>query len=229
MNRKKEVFVFIGPPGSGKGSLSNYCTDKLGWKQLSTGFLCRKNITENTEIGKQIDFAIKSGKLISDGLIISMVEDWLLNNGAQFEIAILDGFPRTVKQAEALDHLINNKIKDCVLRVVRLFISDEVIVQRLAARLICGNSDCQSIYSSLPVSALMPERGMKCDKCHSALTRRPDDEINSVKERLKIYHNHEKILLDYYRDYGLSINEVNVEKPLKDVFEDFQILLNNNK
>jgi len=227
LNRKKEVFVFIGPPGSGKGSLSSYCTTKLGWIQLSTGFLCRKNINENTEIGKQIDFAIKSGKLISDGLIINMVEEWLANNSSQFETTILDGFPRTVKQAEALNLILNKKIKDCVLKVVRLFISDDAIIQRLAGRLICSNNDCQSIFSSLPLSALMPEDGMKCDNCQYELVRRSDDEINSVKERLKIYHSHEQVLLDYYRAYGLPINEVNVEKPLKDVFEDFQFLLKN--
>lgn len=227
MNRKKEVFVFIGPPGSGKGSLSSYCIIKLGWTQLSTGFLCRKNINENTEIGKQIDFAIKSGKLISDGLIISMVEEWLVNNGSQFETTILDGFPRTVKQAEALNYILNNKIKDCILKIVRLFISDDVIIKRLAARLICSNNDCQAIYSSLPLSALMPEQSMKCDNCQNELVRRSDDEINSVKERLKVYHSHEQVLLDYYRAYGLPINEVNVEKPLNDVFEDFQFLLKN--
>ena len=223
--KEKKVFIFIGPPGSGKGSLSQYCSNKLGWKQLSTGSLCRKNIDEQTEIGKQIDFAIKSGKLISDDLIVSMVEEWLTNNSSHFQTAILDGFPRTVQQAEALNDLLRHKVKNCDLKIVRLFISDGTIVHRLSGRLICSNNDCQAIYSVLPLSELTPERMMTCDTCQNTLVRRADDAMSAVVERLKIYHTHEQQLLDYYRDYGFGINEVNVEKPLKDVFDDFQNLL----
>ena len=223
--KEKKVFIFIGPPGAGKGSLSQYCTAKLGWKQLSTGSLCRKNIDEQTEIGKQIDFAIKSGKLISDDLIVSMVEEWLINNSSHFQTAILDGFPRTVQQAEALNVLLTQKIKNCDLRIIRLFISDDTIIHRLSGRLICSNNNCQAIYSLLPLSDHAPERVMTCDTCQDKLMRRADDAMNAVIERLKIYHTHEQQLLNYYRDYGFAISEVNVEKPLKDVFDDFQNLL----
>ena len=226
MIERKRVFLFIGPPGSGKGSLSHYCTKEFGWHQLSTGSLCRKNISEGTEIGKQIDFAIKSGKLISDGLIISMVEDWLVNNSATFAAAILDGFPRTIAQAEALSELLTQKNSKCDLTIIRLSISDKMIIERLSGRLICSNNDCQLIYSSLSSSALEPLREMTCDRCTSSLIKRADDALVSVRERLKIYHQHEEELLKFYRKSGLAITEVNVEKPLKDVFKEFQQIMN---
>ncbi len=96
MSTERSIVIFIGPPGAGKGSLSQLCVKELGWAQLSTGNLCRYHITEQTELGKQIDLAIKSGKLISDGVIVDMVDKALPETFKQSPIVILDGFPRTV-------------------------------------------------------------------------------------------------------------------------------------
>ena len=99
------VILFIGPPGSGKGTLSQKCVQKLGWQQISTGDLCRRHIAKQTEIGKSIDFAIKSGKLVSDGLISQMVFDWFRQENIESDVVILDGYPRTVNQAKDFDEL----------------------------------------------------------------------------------------------------------------------------
>lgn len=224
MNSQKDIYIFIGPPGSGKGTLSQRCIKKFGWKQLSTGALCRKHIDEQTEIGKKIDFTIKSGKLISDELVVTMVKEWLLGNADYFDALILDGFPRTIAQAEALHNFVYSKLHSFKLKIIKFFISDEIIVKRLVSRLICSNNDCQTVYSE-SCESLEPSESMKCDSCNDVLIRRSDDTATAVRDRLKIYHMHEKHLLEFYQKSGFLINHVNVEKPLDDIFIDFQNLI----
>ncbi len=225
MNSAKDIFIFIGPPGSGKGSLSQQCVKNFGWKQLSTGALCRKHINDQTEIGKAIDFAIKSGKLIADELVIAMVQEWLMQNVHFFNGFILDGFPRTITQACALNKLFSEKENDYKVNIVKLFISDETVVNRVTGRLVCKNSDCQTVYSNV-CGELEPLNPMTCDNCMNLLIRRKDDEISTIQDRLKVYHMHEKQLLEFYEKNGFIIKSINVEKPLNQVFEDFQVLIN---
>jgi adenylate kinase len=225
VSSKTDIFVFIGPPGSGKGSLSNLCSIKLGWVQLSTGNLCRKHIAEKTEIGKQIDFAIKSGKLVSDSLVTSAVEDWFRQNLSQAQAVILDGYPRTVAQAKALQELILKGPFKLNLIIVRFAIPDEKVLLRLCSRFICENISCQAIYSLASGSALKPKKHMSCDACGGALIRRKDDDEEAVIERLKIYHRHEQDLLNFYERTKQPIKEVQVEKPLDEVFEEFKNLV----
>ena len=225
MNKNKTVYLFVGPPGSGKGSLSRLCVDKLNWVQLSTGNLCREHIARQTEIGKQIDFAIKSGKLVSDGLIVDMVKNWLEQSFTEKESVIFDGFPRTVPQADALEGLLSRSFNSSRLQVIHLLLSDDIIVDRLTNRYICQNDLCQAVYSLASGSTLSPKEHMVCDLCKSVLIRRSDDTEVSIRERLKTYHQHESNLLDFYRSKGKSILELNVAKPLDQVFEDFRTLI----
>src|SRR5438105_2140053 len=104
------IFIFLGPPGSGKGSVSRLCIKDLGWVQLSTGNLCRKHIAKQTEIGKEIDFAIKSGKLVSDDLITNMVLEWFQKDFDDSHTVILDGYPRTIMQAQAFTKLFDKQL-----------------------------------------------------------------------------------------------------------------------
>ncbi len=152
---QKDIFIFLGPPGSGKGSLSHLCVKRLGWQQLSTGNLCREHIAQQTDIGKQIDFAIKSGKLISDSLIIEMASAWLKKTFEHTGIVIFDGFPRTVPQAQALHEIITS-LDDVTMNVVRMDIPFETVVYRLLARSICQNNKCQSVYSMHKHSSQQP-------------------------------------------------------------------------
>lgn len=222
MNSSTDLIILFGPPGAGKGSLSDMCVNKLGWTQLSTGNLCRKHIAEQTEIGKQIDFAIKSGKLVSDSLVMNMVGDWLNMQIGNVPAVILDGFPRTIAQAKALDGLLQSKNHPMKLNVIRLCIPDERVIDRLGTRYICSNSECQAIYSLGAQSNLVPRKSMTCDKCGHSLMRRKDDEENAIRERLQIYNKHEQDLLNFYRNSHYRLVELNVEKTLPAVFEDFQ-------
>ncbi|MFT6765592.1 MAG: adenylate kinase, partial [Alteromonas naphthalenivorans] len=125
----KQVFVFLGAPGAGKGALSRLCVKKLGWKELSTGNECRKHRSEGTKIGQEIDFAIKSGTLVSDNVVIDMVAQWIGKNINSALAIILDGFPRTIAQAQGLVQLLKDENNgDLSLHVFQLNLDDEIIV-----------------------------------------------------------------------------------------------------
>jgi adenylate kinase len=217
-----DVFIFIGPPGAGKGTLASVCVEEHGWDQLSTGYLCRKHIAEGTEIGKSIDLIIKSGKLISDELVTEMVAEWLLEKQTSAQGIILDGFPRTVKQAEGFEKILQNSLRSINLHIVRLIVADSVVMERLSLRYVCSNKDCQAVYSAAPGSVNAPKEADVCDQCGASLIRRADDNKESILKRLEIYHQHEKALLDFYKSIGREIVEVNVEKPLAMVFQEFK-------
>ncbi len=136
------LYIFFWPPGSGKGTLSSLCVERLGWGHLSTGDLCRKNVEEKTELGKQIDFIIKSGKLIDDSVIIQMIVQWLEENTLR-----VDGVTRTVAQAEGLLAYLKKSGLRFSLHVIVLDVSDDEIIKRLSSRQICSNKECQHIYS----------------------------------------------------------------------------------
>jgi len=219
------MLIFLGPPGSGKGSLSQLFFRREKWQQLSTGNLCRQHIINKTEIGKTIDFAMKSGKLISDSLIISMVADWLRGNGQKYSTIILDGFPRTVEQASALHELLlQPEFADMKLKVVRVNVSDKAVHERLTGRTICENNKCQVVYSNHSGSQLGPVKEMVCDICSCKLVRRHDDNITAIDERLQQYHKHENALIAFFNSVGETIIEINGEEPIELVYE--QVLKN---
>lgn len=220
--RLKHIYIFIGPPGSGKGSLAHLCEVRLGWIQLSTGNLCRKHITEQTEIGKQIDFAIKSGKLVSDSLITQLVNDWFEKVAFETDAVILDGYPRTVAQAQALHTFIQDRFSTLDIKVVKFEASDEVVMNRLGARSICSNKDCQAVYSLIPRSPLGPKVDNVCDRCGSPLIKRSDDELQSIKERLVIYHKHEQELVRFYESHNYCMVTCEVDRSLDAVFNEFK-------
>lgn len=220
---KHNIFVFIGPPGSGKGSLSQLCVESLDWKQLSTGALCRKHIAEGTSVGKRIDLAIKSGKLIEDDLVLDMVSQWLQSLQSEEENIILDGFPRTRPQAQALMQLLQTQFRGCSLKVVEFFISDAEAVNRLAARFVCTDKKCEAIYSER-ASELAPAQQKTCNRCGNALERRADDQPETVKDRLATYHKHADPLLAFYHEAGQPVYRVDVEKPLEVVYKEFLVL-----
>ena len=220
MKISKEIILFLGPPGAGKGTLSHLCIRRLGWVQLSTGNLCREHIARGTEIGEKIDFAIKSGKLVSDSLIVDMVGRWLTEVVTDDQTVIFDGFPRTVPQAQALYELLSQH-RDVSLKLIRLTMSDEDLVTRLLSRAICSDEECQSVYSVHEHSSLRPRIENICDDCESDLVRRSDDEEEAIVERLKIYHKHEKGLLSFFEKVGQAICNVEAHQPLEEVYCSF--------
>ena len=223
--KNRTIFLFIGPPGSGKGTLSQLCVQKLGWRQVSTGNLCRKHIEEGTQIGKEIDFAIKSGKLVSDNLITQMVVDWFSKNDIQGSAVILDGYPRTVAQAQAFDTFASDSRPPFSIKVVRFELEDDKIIERLARRYICLNSDCQEAYAVFPGSDLAPVKEGICDRCGHAIGRRKDDDLAIIKERLRGYREHEKKLLDFYHNAGYTVYEFFTDQPIEDLFDQFKKMM----
>ena len=218
---RREAYIFIGPPGSGKGSLSKLCTEQFGWAQLSTGNLCREHIMNETEIGKQIDFTIKSGKLISDELITGLVDEWLGQMVQEDKVIILDGFPRNALQVDYFADLLKKKYASLKIKIVRFLISDETAAHRICSRYICQNKQCQLVYSANAHSGLCPKDEMQCDACGSLLGRREDDNIDTVKNRLKIYREFEADMLERLDNIQAKMIDVHVERPLHDIFDTF--------
>jgi adenylate kinase len=216
MDGKKEIFIFIGPPGAGKGTLAQLCSSRMGWVQCSTGDLCRQHVNEGTQLGKQIDLIIKSGKLISDDLVIEMVEDWLVRNLDICQKVIFDGFPRTRVQAELLETLLKKNIFSHVtLSLIKMELDSEIVVKRLMSRLVCANGACCAVYSnSSPL-------GQSCVECASPLVRRSDDVEFVIRERIATYYTHVNELIQYYEMLGKKIEDLSVVQPIEQVFMQF--------
>ncbi len=213
-----QLLVFLGAPGSGKGSLSHMCVERLGWIQLSTGDLCRKHMAEGTAIGKQIDFAMKSGTLVSDDLIIDMVVEWLREQQMGGKTIIFDGFPRTVAQAEKFFDILKTRYPHIAVHVVELNVPDEELLNRLSSRLVCSNKSCQRVYSERN-EALKPKVHGICDVCQSALIQRFDDSPETVKNRLQIYHKHAGGLKQVCKKEGFNVEELDGTLPSQELFE----------
>ncbi|MBY0109876.1 MAG: nucleoside monophosphate kinase [Candidatus Babeliaceae bacterium] len=219
MKSVKDIYILIGPPGSGKGSLSHLLKKNLGWAHLSTGNLCRQHITRMTDIGLKIDHAIKSGKLIEDKLMITMVASWIQEATIASSGIILDGFPRTVAQARALDYIFNqDSFKNSSITIVSMNINDDHVINRLRTRYVCQNDACQAVYS---IISHQHHTNLECQECGSPVIQRIDDKGDIVFERLKIYHRFADDLLDYYRNSSHKVIDLNVEMPLENVFKMF--------
>lgn len=219
----REIYIFMGPPGAGKGTLSARCIESFGWQQLSTGTLCREHIAAQTHIGKEIDFIIKSGKLISDSLIIAMVKEWLASQKDNNPL-IIDGFPRTVSQAQALHDLLKQEqFSGSKLRLVSIQVPDDIVLNRLTSRMLCSNGSCEAIYSLNSVQSELKE--LRCTKCSSVLRRRSDDHENTIRERLTVYHQHAQGLLGFFKNNGYVVVDIPGELPMDDVFNHFREII----
>lgn len=221
---KNNIVVLIGPPGAGKGSLSKLLIKRFGWIQLSTGNLCREHILNQSEIGKKIDLIIKSGKLISDDLVVQMVEDWLLYHSDKNSSIVFDGFPRTIEQAKALDKILS-RIDTFNLNIVKLEANDENLIMRLRSRTTCSNNKCQAVYS-LVNENLKPKKDDTCDECSSKLSFRSDDNDTSIVQRLAVYRLNENNLVNYFQDQGKPIEKIYMNGPLEHIYQEFVKKLN---
>ncbi len=220
----QKAFIFLGAPGAGKGTFSQIFVSKFGWVQLSTGDLCRKHIAQGTDLGKQIDFAIKSGKLVDDVVIIDMVSQWVDEHIKMAPGIIFDGFPRTLVQARLFLELIQKRFSELVVNVIQFEIPDSLIIERLSARKTCSNKQCQAIYSLLEQSTQKSQKNGICDKCGSVLMQREDDKSETVAARLQIYHQHAQPLLDFYKKNNFIIHRINAQAPLQAVQGELEMI-----
>lgn len=190
--------VLLGPPGSGKGTYASRLNIRLGVPHISTGDIVRDEIKAGTELGKQIRRYSDRGELVPDEIIIEMLQD-RLDRPDCAKGFILDGFPRTIAQADAL-----GKIAEIDL-VINLNVPDEIIIQRLSNRLVCRR--CGAIFNTL---TLKPKKDLVCDECGGELYTRDDDRPEVIKERLNVYRRETAPLIEHYKNKEL----------LKDVYCD---------
>ncbi len=214
----------MGPPGSGKGTLSSLCVKHFGWCQLSTGNLCRDHIQRNTEIGQKIKSAMQQGQLVSDEVIADMIKDWVLVQDQLPQGIIFDGYPRTKKQAELLYSFLKNTLQDFDLILVKLHVDVDLVLNRILSRISCSNKKCQQVYSLLKESNMHPKSSMTCDACGSTLVHRSDDTKDTLKNRIHVYYQHEQDIIDFYIRKGMSIGMINGAQEVQDVFNDFKKL-----
>lgn len=206
--------VFLGPPGSGKGTQAAKLVDKFGMVHLSTGDVLRKAIKEQTELGKKAEGYLKAGELVPDDLIVGLIED-KIKSGELKQGFILDGFPRTIPQADSLKVMLQEN-SVTIDKVVALVVPDGDIVKRMSGRRSCP--ECQSTYN-IDVAKMMPKDDNKCDKDGASLIIRNDDKEDVVRNRLVIYHQQTEPIVDYYRNESLLV-EIQADVSPDDVFND---------
>ena len=189
--------TIMGPPGGGKGTQAEILSEKLGIPHISTGAIIRSAIREKTELGKAAEDYIANGQLVPDKLVIDMVSKRLLEKDCENGY-ILDGFPRTLPQADAMDEI--GIELDCTLN---LLVSDEVIVDRLS-----GRRECKACAAPYHVKFNPPEKEGVCDKCGGVLITRADDVPDTIRQRLSVYHKETEPLIDFYKKKDILVNVI---------------------
>lgn len=202
--------IFIGPPGSGKGTQAKRLASAHRIPHISTGDMLREAIAEGTELGRKAAPVVASGGLVSDELMVGIIRDRLAKADAKSGF-ILDGYPRTVVQAEKLESLVGNG-SGCV-RVVQLLVPDDVIVKRIALRRSCPA--CGAIYH---LETAPPAKDNICDSCSTELVARPDDNEQAVRKRLEAFHRQTIPVATFYKAKSV-LREVDGVGPADEVFE----------
>ena len=196
--------IMLGAQGTGKGTVAGFISQEMGWPQISTGDIFRKNISEKTELGVIADSYISKGNLVPDEITVPMVKDRLAQEDAK-NGAILDGFPRTIAQAEKLDEMLA-KIGRKVDLVINLTTPREEIIERMITRRVCTNPDCKTTYNT---KLHPPKVEGICDKCGATLKQRDDDkDPEAINRRLEIYEEKTSPLVEFYKQKGVLRTEV---------------------
>lgn len=188
--------IVLGAPGSGKGSQCKWITKDYDVPHISTGDILRKNIADGTELGKEAKAYMDRGELVPSELVIALLKSRLNEEDCKTKGFLLDGFPRTVEQAEALDEYLK---ENCISldRVVNIEVPDEEIMARALNRRTCSNPECKEIYN---LRDNAPQVENVCDKCGSSLFIRDDDNEATVSKRLEVYHTQTEPLIKYYSE-----------------------------
>ncbi|WP_244834373.1 adenylate kinase [Clostridium sp. BJN0001] len=213
--------VLLGPPGAGKGTQAKSISSKYSIPHISTGDIFRKNISENTPLGIQAKGYMDKGQLVPDEVTINMVKDRLVQDDCKNGY-LLDGFPRTVKQAEAFEAFLKDK-NEALDVALLIDVPSEYILDRMTGRRVC-----ESCGASYHVKFNPPATEGKCDLCGSKIVQRKDDTEETVKERLEVYANETQPLIDFYEKLNL-LQKVNGAKPINDVFKAICEVLGENK
>lgn len=219
----RDLFIFFGPPACGKGTLATRLKEDLKFVTVSTGDVLRQNVTQNTALGQQAQPLMAKGELVPDTLINAMVQDWLIQQAGSQNPVILDGFPRTVGQAEALINMLKDpKNSSYHLRIIRFTVSEQEAVDRILYRVVCSNKSCQKVYS---LKSFKPQVDGVCDVCGQALTKRGDDTEEVIRKRYNDYMKSEAAMLAFFRENQVPINDISAEGTMDQVYAAFKGLL----
>ena len=204
---KTKKIILLGAPGSGKGTLSQDLL-KYNYVQISTGDLFRKKLQEDTREAKEIQAIINRGELIPDSITNNLAKQEILKNIKANKNIILDGYPRTIEQAEELDKILEKRGKKVDL-VINLVTPKEEIIDRMLTRRVCTNQDCKATYNT---KLHPPKVEGICDLCGSPLKQRADDsDPEAIRKRLEIYEEKTSPLVDYYKNKGvLKTEEISI-------------------
>jgi len=197
--------ILLGPPGVGKGTVADKLTKKLNLPHIATGDMLRDNTEKKTPLGIKAKSFMDKGLLVPDEVVIEMVRQRLKQDDCK-DGFVLDGFPRTINQAEKIDDLNFDE-------VINLQATDDIIIKRLNNRRVC--SKCGSIFH---LDYIKPKQEGICDKCNGKLIQREDDKDEAIKERLKVYRSLTEPLISYFKNKGILV-EVDGSKTPKEVFE----------
>ena len=198
--------VLVGPPGAGKGTVAGKLSKKLGIPHIATGDMLRENVAQKTELGLEAKSYMDRGLLVPDQVVIDMVKERIKRSDCKKGF-ILDGFPRTINQAEEIAKVAK------IDRVVNIQADDSIIVERASRRRVC--EQCGFIYH---LDFIKPNREGFCDKCSGALYQREDDKPNAIKERLKVYREKTEPLIKHYNKKGI-LTDVDGSGTPEDEFE----------
>lgn len=204
--------VLLGPPGAGKGTQAANIVNKYQIPHISTGDIFRKNIKEGTELGVKAKDYIDKGLLVPDDVVVAIVKDRIIQDDCK-EGFLLDGFPRTVAQAEALDTELKS-LENSLDYVINIEVSKDQLVERAVGRRIC--KDCGATYH---INFYTPDYEGLCDKCKGELYQREDDTEETVNKRIEVYLNQTKPLIDYYNNQNILVN-IDGEQYMNEVFDD---------
>jgi adenylate kinase len=204
--------VLLGPPGAGKGTQAVKLVEKYGIPQISTGDIFRKNIKEGTELGKKAQDYMNKGLLVPDELVVDLVKDRLMQDDCANGY-LLDGFPRTIYQAEQLDKFLaeNGQKLDAV---INFEVGHDALISRLTGRRICKK--CGASYHIVNIP---PKKEGICDVCGGELEQRKDDTVETAENRIKVYNESTAPLIEYYTKSG-AIRNFNAEKDHEVIFEE---------
>jgi adenylate kinase len=208
------ILVFLGPPGAGKGTQAKLLSQRMGFLHLSTGDLLREAVKNQTPLGKRAKEYMDRGELVPDELMVQLIEETMPKDGN----VILDGFPRTVNQALALEEMLKGK-GEKISKVLFFDVPDEVIIDRLSGRRVC--SKCGAVYH---VKYNPPKVEGMCDLCGGSLVQRDDDREEVVKKRLEVYRKQTQPLIEFYQDRGI-IYRLDAEKGVEELFEEVKGLV----
>ena len=203
--------VLLGPPGAGKGTQAVRLVEKYEIPHISTGDIFRKNIKEGTELGKKAQEYMNAGALVPDELVVDLVKDRLQQDDCKNGF-LLDGFPRTIFQAEKLDEFLSESNLKMDI-VINLQVEKEALIKRLTGRRVC--KDCGASYHIVNIP---PKKEGVCDICGGELIQRKDDNIETVENRINVYEEQTAPLIGYYKEAG-SLVDFDGEASLDEVFD----------